>query len=46
MTTIAEGVETQVQMELLKEMEIDGIQCSYYSRPLPQNEFESFIESR
>ncbi len=46
MTTIAEGVETQVQMELLKEMEIDGIQGYYYSRPLPQNEFESFIESR
>lgn len=46
MTTIAEGVETQAQMELLKEMEIDGIQGYYYSRPLPQNEFESFIESR
>jgi len=38
--TIAEGVETKEQAELLKEMGCDMIQGYYYSRPLPTDIFE------
>ncbi|MBR6173409.1 MAG: EAL domain-containing protein [Eubacterium sp.] len=41
---IAEGVETEVQMNLLKERGCDIIQGYYFSRPVPPEEFEVFIE--
>ena len=41
--TIAEGVETAEQASALKTMGCDIIQGYYFSRPLPADEFESFI---
>ena len=41
---IAEGVETKEQCDLLKKMSCDVIQGYYFSRPVPPEEFNSFIE--
>lgn len=41
--TVAEGVETQQQYELLKKIGIDKIQGYYFSKPVPPDEFEAFI---
>lgn len=41
--TIAEGVETQEQLEYLREQGCDEIQGYYYSQPLLPNEFETFV---
>ncbi len=40
---VAEGVETESQMRLLKEAECDLVQGYYFSRPLPPKEFEKLI---
>ena len=40
---IAEGVETEKQLELLKSAECDLVQGHYFSRPLPPAEFENLI---
>ena len=37
---VAEGVETEKQLKLLKEAGCDLVQGYYFSRPLPANEFE------
>ncbi len=42
---IAEGVETLEQAELLKNMGCHLMQGYHFSRPMPLNEFESFIAS-
>lgn len=44
LTTIAEGVETKKQREYLLEKGCDIIQGYYYSKPLPKEEFEKYIE--
>lgn len=36
---IAEGVETQEQLEFLKESDCDAVQGFYFSKPLPVDEF-------
>jgi diguanylate cyclase (GGDEF)-like protein/PAS domain S-box-containing protein len=41
---IAEGVETQQQLDLLKRMGCDYGQGYLFSKPIPANEFESLIE--
>ena len=43
--TVAEGVEDEVQVEVLKKMGCDLIQGYYFSRPVPPEEFEKFIEA-
>ena len=43
---IAEGVETKEQYELLKKSGCDIIQGYYFSKPVPPEEFEKFIEER
>jgi EAL domain-containing protein (putative c-di-GMP-specific phosphodiesterase class I) len=37
---IAEGVETENQLRLLKDLGCELVQGYYFSRPLPANEFE------
>lgn len=44
LTTIAEGVETKKQREYLLEKGCDIIQGYYYSKPLPKEEFEKYME--
>ena len=41
---VAEGVETEKQMEFLRENGCDLIQGYYFSKPLPPEEFEKLIE--
>lgn len=44
MKTIAEGVETPQQLDKVKSMGLDMIQGYYYSRPLPEDEFERYLQ--
>ena len=43
-TSVAEGVETDEHYKFLKEHGCDVIQGYYFSKPLPAEEFEKFIE--
>lgn len=43
LTTIAEGVEEEAQLLLLRELGCNYIQGFYFSRPLPINDFEQFL---
>ena len=42
--TVAEGVETETQLQTLKKMGCDVIQGYYFSKPVPPEEFVKFIE--
>lgn len=42
--TVSEGVEYKEQTEVLGELGIDMIQGYYYSKPLPEDEFEKYME--
>lgn len=41
---VAEGVETEKQVQLLRDADCDLVQGYYFSRPLPPDEFEKLIE--
>ncbi len=41
--TIAEGVETQGQLDFLRAQGCDEVQGYFYSRPLPADGFEAFV---
>lgn len=43
---VAEGVETEEQVEGIKQLGIDYIQGYYYSKPLSKEDFIEFIETR
>ena len=43
---IAEGVETQEQLNALKAMGCDLVQGYYFSRPVPAGEYEQFVLER
>ena len=40
---VAEGVETDRDMEAMKSLDIDYIQGYYFSKPLPKNEYIKFL---
>ncbi len=42
--TVAEGVETEAQMQRLKSLGCDYIQGYYYAKPMPKEEFEAYID--
>lgn len=42
-TSVAEGVETKHQKDLIQQWGCNAIQGYYYSKPLPENEFENLI---
>ncbi len=44
LAVIAEGVETQEQLDFLAKIDCDIVQGYYYSRPVPVDEFEVFME--
>lgn len=44
MPCIAEGVETELQVDFLKSIGCENIQGYYFSRPLPQDDFEKIID--
>ena len=44
LTTIAEGVETKEQRDYLLEKGCDIIQGYYYAKPMPEEEFEEYME--
>ena len=41
---VAEGVETEVQVDFLKKSHCDYIQGYYYYRPIPQEEFRKLLD--
>jgi EAL domain-containing protein (putative c-di-GMP-specific phosphodiesterase class I) len=43
-SVVAEGVETEKQLEILREGKCDLVQGYYFSRPLPSEDFEKLIE--
>lgn len=43
---IAEGVETEEQLQALRAMGCDMVQGYYFSKPVPAGEYEIFIEQR
>lgn len=43
MSVIAEGVETEAQLEFILNNNCEEIQGFYYSQPLPADEFEAFV---
>ena len=43
---VAEGVETEEQMRVLKELGCDLVQGYYFSKPVPSADFERFLSER
>ena len=43
LVTIAEGVETESQLALLRQQKCDEVQGYYFARPMPAEEFANFI---
>lgn len=45
LTVVAEGVETESQLQFLKNFQCDGMQGYYYSRPVPADDFEQLLKN-
>ncbi len=43
--TVAEGVETNEQVQILKNLEVDLLQGYYFSKPLEKTEFEKYWQN-
>ena len=46
MGIVAEGIETEEQMNVMTEMGVEYIQGFYYSRPVPEDEFLAFLKEK
>ncbi len=46
MKAVAEGIETQEQIDFLKDIECDMVQGYYYARPMPVPQFEMLVFSK
>ena len=44
-STVAEGVETKEQADILTKMDCDELQGYYYSKPVPKDDFISFLKA-
>lgn len=42
--TVAEGVETEEKLQMLRKMRCTYVQGYYFSRPVPASEFEAFLK--
>jgi EAL domain-containing protein (putative c-di-GMP-specific phosphodiesterase class I) len=45
LSTVAEGVETQEQVDLLKDMGCNYLQGYLFSKPIPKSEFTKFLQN-
>ena len=45
MDVVAEGVETEAQLRILREQSCDQLQGFFFSRPLPAEKVESYLRS-
>ncbi len=43
---VTEGIESAEQVNVLRDLHVTAIQGFYYSKPLPADEFEQYMESR
>ena len=46
LSVVAEGIETEEQMKIMRNMGIEYIQGFYFSRPIPEDEFVSFLAQK
>ncbi len=46
MSVVAEGIETEEQMRVMKDMGVEYMQGYYFSRPVPEDEFITFLRQR
>ena len=46
MDVVAEGIETKEQMTVMQDMGVEYIQGFYYSKPIPEDEFLSFLAGK
>ncbi|MBO5550374.1 MAG: EAL domain-containing protein [Lachnospiraceae bacterium] len=44
MGVVAEGIETEEQVKVMKNMGVEFIQGFYYSKPIPENEFLAYLK--
>lgn len=45
MKIVVEGVETETMLKLFAKLQCEYIQGYYFSKPLPKEEFEKFIQA-
>ncbi len=45
LTVVAEGAETEAQVESLKSMGCNIVQGYYFGRPMPFNKFKEFVRN-
>tara|TARA_R110002167_G_scaffold133215_2_gene318054 strand:+ start:60551 stop:60943 length:393 start_codon:yes stop_codon:yes gene_type:complete len=43
LSVIAEGVETQAELDFIKEQQIDAVQGYYFYKPMPKNDFLTLL---
>ncbi|MGN0436232.1 MAG: EAL domain-containing protein [Wujia sp.] len=46
MKSIAEGVETEEQVDFLKTVNCSMVQGYYYDRPMPKSDFENRLQNK